>query len=126
MQAAVIFTSDSHHWLASRLREGYQHVFCVVPSVNADNISVLVDLSTVGIDVRAISGTPEEAAATYRIYGYEALLVPYRPAERGRTTAVMNNCVGLTKQVIGFRSWALTPWQLRQALLKETNTCAST
>ena len=38
MQAAVIFTSDSNHWLASRLREGYQHVFCVVPSVNADKL----------------------------------------------------------------------------------------
>jgi len=25
---------------------------------------------------------------------------------------MLNNCVGLTKQVVGMRSWALTPHQL--------------
>lgn len=120
MQAAVIFTNDSRHWLASRLRTGYKHVFCALPSVNADDISVQVDLSTKGIEVLAVRGAPEQVADMYRAAGLEAILVPYRPTDRVMIPVIANSCVGLTKQLIGLRCAALTPWQLRQALLKET------
>ena len=126
-EALVVFTDDEVlHWLASRLRPGYRHVFCIVPSPHEDGTSIIVDLTTHGIDVRPVAGTTRELAAFYRTQGLEAWIVPYTPAKRQLLPFFLNSCVGLTKQTVGLRSWAITPWALRRHLAKEHDQWFST
>lgn len=126
MEAVVVFTHEIEHWLGGLLRPGYRHVFCSIPSLHDDGTSIIVDLTVRGVIIAPAAGTSAQIAHHYRKQGLEAWLVPYTPAKRQLLPAAANSCVGLTKQLVGIRSWALTPWQLRQHLAKEHHTWSST
>lgn len=119
MEATIIFSVDNTHWLAGLLHPECNHVFCAVPSPNEDGTCVLVDLGIEGIVTTPVSGTPRQLARHYQQQGLEAWVVPYMPAKRRLLPTMLNNCVGLTTQLVGLRTWALTPLQLRRHLIKE-------
>lgn len=119
MKAAIVFTDDVEHPLARCLRRGYRHVMCIVPDDRTPGTSLLIDMTVHGLVVTAVEGEPEDAALFYRRHGLEAWLVPYAPWKSQLLPILLNNCVGLTKQVVGIRGWALTPWQLRKLLAKQ-------
>lgn len=124
MEAAVIFCEENDHPLSGALRRGYKHVFCAVPSPHDDATSIIVDFTLLsGISILPVDGTVAGVAAHYDEEGLEAFLVPYRPERRSKWPVLLNNCVGLTKNIVGIRSWALTPWQLRCRILKDQMEC---
>lgn len=119
MEAVVVFTEDNTHWLSGLLRPSHRHVFCCVPSPHDDGTSVSIDLTIDGIRVTPHAGTPRELARFYNTQGLEAWLVDYTPEKRLLLPLFLNNCVGLTKHLLGIRSFATTPWQLRRHIAKE-------
>ena len=120
MEALVVFSPEVDHWLGGALHRLFKHVYCVVPT--ADNVSTEINLTCAGILTKSFSGTPAELLWTYDDLEDTtlAMLVPYDPAERHLMPHTLNNCVGLTKQLLGLRSWALTPYQLFKDLTHET------
>jgi hypothetical protein len=121
--ALIVFTRDNGHWLARLLHPARRHCFAVVPSQWApSHTSIEIDLKLGGILIGAARGCPEQLADWYASQGLEVVRVPYRPEKRQLLPMILNNCVGLTKQVTGFRSWALTPHQLWR-VLRRTSSC---
>jgi len=119
MKAAIVFTDETEHWLAKRLRPGFRHVFCVVPSPHDDGTSIVVNSTKHGIEVLPVSGTTCSAATHYRSLGLVAFTVEYTPEKRPLLPLALNNCVGLTKQTVGIASWSATPHQLWQHLKEQ-------
>jgi len=129
MKALIIFTPDNRHWAAPLLKRGFRHVYAVIPSPHQDGTSVEVDLTTDGIRIYPIPASPEEIALAFALQetsGVEVVLTEYRPDQRHLLTFIGNTCVGLTKALVGIRSWAVTPYQLYEYLQKEQRQCAST
>jgi len=114
MKAAIVFTDETEHWLARRLRPGFRHVFCAVPSIHDDGTSIVVNVTVHGTEVIPLNGTPDDLAVYYRSLGLVAFTVAYTPAKRPLLPLILNNCVGLTKQTVGINSRAFTPFQLWQ------------
>jgi len=114
MEALVVFTNENAHWLGRLLHPSFQHVYCVLPT--ADGCSTEINLGAKGIQTFTYAGTPFELMAYYLDLPNtsRAELVKYDPVERHLLTMSLNNCVGLTKQLLGIRSWSLTPYQLHR------------
>jgi hypothetical protein len=114
--ALVIFEHNNLHPLSHLLKRGYRHVWCAVIDERSH--------SWVGHDLR-LSGhvttvlcEPDYPLVQYlRDQGKEVISIK-RNARRTLGPFILNNCVGLTKSICGIRSLALTPWQLRQQLIK--------
>ena len=124
MDAAVIFTNETEHWLATRLHRGFRHVFCALPSPHDDGTSVLLNLTTDGLHITPVAGTPAQLCDHYLDMGLVALNTPFTPEKRPLLPLVFHSCVGLTKWAIGCRGWAITPWQLYRQL-EEQERCGS-
>lgn len=121
MRSVVVFTCAREHWLAKALRPGYQHVFCSVPCEHDEKASIIIDLTARGIEVWPVQGDADDLCLHYRKRGDRALTVDYRPGNRHLLPSTTNSCVGMTKQLLGIRSAALTPYQLFRHLAKETS-----
>lgn len=121
--ALIVFTGELAHWLAPLLHPERRHCFAVIPAPSMTGTSVIVNLTMKGLVLWHADGEPEDLAPGYEAQGLEVVRVPYRPAERQLLPTVLNNCVGLTKQVIGIRSWALTPDQLYRHI-RRTQACS--
>lgn len=110
------------------LRDGYQHCWTFQlchwpePGLMADEISLKIEVNTAHIDCQAWPERPEVVAAAFlkqpavtEIWCIDVARpqdLPYIP--RGFAT-----CVSVTKAIIGMKApLAITPWQLRQAMLK--------
>ncbi len=118
--ALIVFSPINGHWLGRLLHPARRHCFAVIPSTWAPTkTSIEIDLKLAGIICGAASGSPEQLREHYASQGLEVVEVPYRPSERQLLPMILNNCVGLTKQVTGVRSWAFTPHQLWQALRRK-------
>ena len=124
MLATVVFTNEVDHWLAKTLRPGFRHVFCAVDHPEHPQ-AVVYNLTDRGLLSVASSVYGKALALHYRNAGLIALSVPATPWNRPRGPFTINSCVGLTKQVIGIESFALTPYQLYRHLMKEHPSCAS-
>jgi len=114
--ALVIFEHNNLHPLSPLLKRGYRHVWCAVIDERAH--------SWIGHDLRleghvtTVLCEPDYPLAQYlRDQGKEVIAIE-RKARRTPGPFILNNCVGLTKSICGIRSAALTPWQLRQHLIK--------
>jgi len=114
--ALVVFEHNNLHPLSFMLRRGYRHVWCAVMDERSH--------SWVGHDLRieghvtTVLCEPSYPLAQYlRDQGNEVLAIQ-RKAHRTPGPFILNNCVGLTKAICGIRSAAMTPWQLRQHLIK--------
>ena len=114
--ALVIFEQNNLHPLSPLLKRGYRHVWCAVIDER--------EHSWVGHDMRlegyvtTVLCAPDYPLAQYlREQGKEVIAID-RKARRTPGPFILNNCVGLTKSICGIRSSALTPWQLRQHLIK--------
>lgn len=110
--ALAVFTTDLSHWLSPLLHPSRKHVFAVIPSPSVPGTSTAVNLTMQGVVIAHFDGSPVDLQRHYEDQGLEVERVPYRPEKRQLLPMALNNCVGLTKQVIGIRSWALTPHQL--------------
>ena len=111
----VIFEDNNMHPLSCLLRRGYRHVWCAVLDQRGH--------SWVGHDLRidgyvtTVLCAPDYPLARYlRDQGNEVIAIKRR-VTRLTGPVILNNCVGLTKTICGIRSWAFTPWQLRQHLV---------
>jgi len=114
MKALVVFTNENAHWLGRFLRPAYRHVYCVLPT--ADGCSTEINLGAKGIQTFTYAGNPAELAVHYRNLPNTSHveLVEYDPIDRHLLPMSLNNCVGLTKQLLGIRSWGVTPYQLHR------------
>ena len=114
--ALVIFEHNNLHPLGGLLKRDYRHVWCAVIDERAH--------SWIGHDMRleghvtTVLCEPDYPLVQYlRDQGKEVIAIT-RKARRTPGPFILNNCVGLTKSICGIRSSALTPWQLRQHLIK--------
>lgn len=114
--ALVIFEHNNLHPLGGLLKRGYRHVWCAVIDERAH--------SWIGHDLRleghvtTVLCEPDYPLVQYlRDQGKEVIAIE-RKARRTPGPFILNNCVGLTKTICGIHSWALTPWQLRQHLIR--------
>jgi hypothetical protein len=112
MVALVVFSREMDHWLGGRLHPDFKHVYCVVPT--AHQHSTEINLTCVGIQTKTFDGTPMELQEEYNGFSdtSHTKLIQYDPAKRHLLPHSLNNCVGLTKQLLGLTTWALTPYQL--------------
>lgn len=123
MPACVVFQSTNRHWLAWLLRRDCRHVWCALQDRRTGSwLGINVTLE--GVRVDALAPADFDLAGYYREMGLEVIEVQARPWERQLSPFVLNTCVGMTKQVLGVRSWAVTPHQLRKYLYREQKRCA--
>ena len=126
MKALVIFTSDNEHWAAGVLHRSCRHVFCAVQDPRVADVWQVLDLTIKnGLHVYGVGSTAMDLIYHYTGNGDEVFALTPSPDTRPKFPTVLNNCVGYTKALIGLRSWALTPYQLRNHLHKEAKRCNS-
>lgn len=113
-RAVVIFEDNNDHPLGTLLKRGYRHVWCAITDDRGLYwVSHNLRLTKYSVEVQAAADF--DLAAYYRDQGLEVveLTVPHRRMP-GWITA--SSCVGVVKQLLGLRSFALTPWQLYRHL----------
>ena len=115
-RAVVIFEDNNDHPLGTLLKRGYRHVWVAVVD-DAGRYWVGHNLRLSAYDTDVLAAADYDLAAYYRDLGYEVMEVEV-PVQRMPGWIVAASCVGLVKQVLGLRSFALTPWQLRRHLAK--------
>lgn len=109
--ALAVFHGRGTHPLSPFLKPGFRHVFC---AVRHGHYWAVIDAAD-GLPAVWVAGI-DDLAGWYRGQGYTVVEVTGR---RGvRVPLCIASCVGLTKAVVGIRSWALTPWQLHQHLTR--------
>ena len=114
LRAVIIFEDNNDHPLSFLLKRGYRHVWCAVIDETerywiGHNLLISGYVSTVQADASC------DLAEHYRQQGLDVVEIklPYRRAVGPVMSA---SCVGVVKQVLGLRSAAFTPWQLRRHL----------
>lgn len=114
--AIVVFGPSSLSYL-QLLRTGYQH--CCV-ATQAEGMWQMLDPLSNGTEMTILGYSyPEEIINEFERDGYEAIAVQRRPFESREMPLAPYTCVEAVKRVLGIRArWVLTPWQLRQHILK--------
>lgn len=112
----VIFESNNLHPFSGLLKRGYRHVWCAVID-ERKHAWVAHDLRLDGYFTDVLCAPDYPIAQHLRDQGAEVIAITRKP-RRTPGPFILNNCVGLTKSICGIRSAALTPWQLRQHLIK--------
>ena len=120
MNGLIVFSGDNAHPLSPLLRPAYRHVWCAVRDTNGIWIETNVTLT--GIHITAID-RDFDLQKHYGAAGLEAWAVDAQPAERSLMPYSLNNCVGMTKSLIGIRHPAFTPYQLRCYLARKDAQC---
>ena len=120
MDGLVVFSGDNAHPLSSLLRPACRHVWCAIRDKNG--IWIETNMTLTGIHITAID-KDFDLQSHYRQAGLEAWAVDAQPAERALMPYSLNNCVGLTKALIGIRHLAFTPYQLRGYLARKDAKC---
>ena len=114
-KAVVVFLGkksvDDPAWYARWLKPGFVHCFVLVEKqgewVKVEGARGKLDVTYLGkISDAAAYYEGTTVATTVR---YESLRSPW----------IVGSCVGLTKSVLGIRSFALTPWQLYKYLSRD-------
>ena len=118
IDALVIFEDTNLHPLGHLLKQGYRHVWCAVLD-ERQHSWVGHDLRLAGYFTTVLCEPDYPIQQFLRDQGSEVISITKRNL-RPRGPILLNNCVGLTKAVCGIRSRAVTPWQLRQHLIKQT------
>jgi len=114
--ALIIFEHNNLHPLSGLLKRGYRHVWCAVID-DRQHAWVGHDMRLAG-PVTTVLCEPDYPLVQYlRDQGAEVIAIQ-RKARRTPGPFILNNCVGWTKSICGIESSALTPWQLRQHLIK--------
>lgn len=112
--AVVIFEDNNLHPLSFLMRRGFRHVWVAVVDENA-GYWVAHDVRLTGHATTVLADASFDLAAHYRAQGCTVVVVQRRD-RRILGPVLFNSCVGLTKHLIGLRSFALTPRQLHRAL----------
>jgi hypothetical protein len=117
MEALVVFSNENEHWMGSTLSPAFRHVYCVLPT--APQCSTEINLTLDGILTKTFAGDPADLQDEYDELANttHTALVDYDPTQRHLMPYMVNNCVGLTKQLLGLNSWAVTPQQLHRHLI---------
>tara|TARA_R110000796_G_scaffold35622_2_gene91393 strand:- start:932 stop:1576 length:645 start_codon:yes stop_codon:yes gene_type:complete len=117
MEALVVFSKENEHWMGGSLSPAFRHVYCVLPT--APQCSTEINLTLAGILTKTFAGDPRDLQAEYDALPCttSSVLVEYDPTQRHLMPYMVNNCVGLTKQLLGLNSWAVTPQQLHRHLI---------
>ena len=112
--AIVIFEHNNMHPLGFLLRRGFRHVW--LATVDASGIYwVTHDGRLTGHTTTVLADAQFDLAAHYRAQGC-TVVVTKRRQQRILGPVLFNSCVGLTKHILGLRSFAMTPWQLYRTL----------
>jgi len=112
MSALVIFGRDNAHWAAGILASDCRHVLCAILDEDA-NMWITHNLDADGLNVSIEADGSFDLKNYYEIHGFDVYAVDYRPEDISYAPFLMNSCVGYTKALLGLRSWAVTPQQLR-------------
>ena len=117
MEALVVFSNENEHWMGGSLSPAFRHVYCVLPT--APQCSTEINLTLAGILTKTFAGDPRDLQAEYDALPCttSSVLIEYDPTQRHLMPYMVNNCVGLTKQLLGLNSWAVTPQQLHRHLI---------
>lgn len=113
MGALVIFGSENKHWAAGILAAGCRHVFCSIFDGDA-NMWVTHSLTERGLTVSVDADGAFDLQAYYENHGFDVYAIDYHPENISYAPCLMNSCVGYTKALLGLRSLAVTPLQLRR------------
>jgi hypothetical protein len=117
MRAIIIFTDDNTHWLSGLLHPSFRHVWCILEDTRA-GMWISHDLTKDGHEVRAQAASDYDIAAHYSGPGVTIYQIDCWPDRRPMTPIVLNTCVSYTKQLVGLRTLAFTPYQLKRHLDK--------
>jgi hypothetical protein len=112
-----MFEPDNGHWAAGFLHRDTRHVWCAVLDERVGAwLSLNLDRDGLHLSFEALKGA--DLADHYRKQGCEVFEIETAPEDRALWPMVLNNCVGFTKAVLGLRTRAFTPHQLRRHLLR--------
>jgi hypothetical protein len=116
IDALVIFEHNNLHPFGGMLKRGYRHVWCAVLDTR-QHAWVGHDMRLEGYTTTVLCEPGYPLAKHLRDSGAEVIETTRQP-QGTLGPIILNNCVGITKAVCGIRSMAVTPWQLRQHLIK--------
>ena len=119
IDALVIFQNENAHPFGGLLKRGYRHVWCAVID-DREHGWVGHDLRLAGHVTSVLADVDYPIADHFRQQGMEVIGIR-RGQYRLTGPLILNNCVGMTKSICGIRSLAVTPWQLRQHLIKTSS-----
>ena len=122
--AYVLIESDNTHWAAALLHRDHRHVWCLIPDDRA-GMWIRHDYRIGGIIVDNFCTYDIDIEDFFRDEGISLFKVPYTPEHVRKTPFSMNNCVGVTKTLIGINCGAKTPWQLYRFLHSRGYKCDS-
>jgi len=116
MIALVVLSDCNDHPLAPLLRRGRRHVWAVVQDVERGHW-LSYNFKRGVPQIRCEAAADFDMAQFYRNEGYEVIESEVCDAP-SLFPFMLRTCVGLTKHILGIRSWSLTPHQLAQHLIK--------
>jgi len=109
-RAIVAFHSDSNHWLASHLRNGFKH--CLVAVLDPDAGWIETDFRRGTPTIRLMCEPGVDLIEHYDSIGLLAVETETIDTEF-RAPYFVANCVGMVKVVLGVRKPSIvTPYQL--------------
>ena len=118
----AIFETDNKHPWAGLLHPTCRHVWAAVLDERL-HAWVGYDLRLTGVEVTVLAAADYDIAAHYRDQGIDVFPVIRKPA-KPFGPLMLNNCVGMTKAVLGLDTFAPTPYKLRRWLQRqEDDTC---
>lgn len=115
-RAVVVFLGhdlfDGHVWWARWLKNGFVHCFVLVES----NGWIKIEYQYGAVKVTQL-GEFADIVAHYRDQGaiVVSTMVSTDPI---RSPVLVRTCVGLVKEILGVKSFSLTPWQLFNCLTR--------
>jgi hypothetical protein len=120
MHDLVLFSGADEHPLAHWLKPGFRHVTAV--RFERDGYWTCYDWSPSGLHTAPIGGTLDSLIEFYEAAGATIQRRPVSLRRWNNWPLMLNNCVGLTKQILGIPALAVTPHQLSLYLQKEALT----
>lgn len=118
MRALVIFERENSHWLAPLLNDGIRHVWCVI--LDRHGFWVSHNLNGNGLSVCVEAPGEVDLAEHYMARGLDVHALDVDPSQKHMWPVLVNSCVGYTKTLLGLRTMAFTPHQLRNHILRLT------
>ena len=118
MKSLVVFEPHNDHWIAPLLHKEWKHVYCAFYDEVSD-VWISVSHQMHETSCRAMCNGDFDLASSLRHQGCAVFEVEAKPTQRTKSIITLNSCVSLTKNILGIKSWALTPAHLHAHLSKK-------
>lgn len=113
----VCFTNCGDVWWRWFTKPGFRHAFAMTYDVHFNHWLVFEWHRYGALMYPITSATAETILNTLEARGGEAWTIKQREQKPSFPIGVLPlHCVSAMKHILGIRSWAITPWQLRSEL----------